>query len=238
LYHGQFILRSERPSYPSQGRLPFIYQIDRRGADWLALQEGCEVDELDWRPNESLSPLFLDHLLTTNEVRVAITRSVQRHQYTLEQWLDDKTLKQRQNKETVVIKSATGKQQMAALVPDGFFVLYTGTHYYHQFLELDRATTTGISGEWSRHTFARKIAVYLGYYNSGKYHARYQTKSMRVLTVTVGEKRLANLMKVTEEAGGKGRFWFTTLDRMRACDILQDEIWQQAGREGMRSLLW
>src|SRR5690606_13671387 len=121
--------------------------------------------------------------------------------------------------------SATGKKQAAALVPDGYFVLATGTHYYHCFLEVDRAMTTGISGEWGRRTFARKIAAYVEYYHSGKYHQRYHTKSLRVLTVTVGEKRLANLAAVTQEAGGKGRFWFTTLARLRACDILRDAIW-------------
>jgi len=238
LYHGQFVARLEQPHLLAQGRKPFVYQLDKRGADWLALQEGCEVADLDWRPNETLSPLFLDHLLTTNEVRVAIARAAQRYDYALEQWIDDKSLKQRQHKATVVLKSATGKQQTAALVPDGYFVLHTGSHYYHQFLEVDRATTTGISGDWGRRTFARKIAAYLEYYNSGKYHARYHTKSMRVLTVTTGEKRLANLMQVTDEVGGKGRFWFTTLARLRLCDVLHDEIWQQPGRPGVRSLIW
>lgn len=238
LYHAQFITRSEQPHLLAAGRKPFVYQLDRRGADWLALQQNCEVTDLDWRAHETLSPLFLDHLLTTNEVRIAIVRAAQRRAYTLEQWLDDKTLKQRQNKESVVLTGANGKRQAAALVPDGFFVLHTGSHYYHCFLEVDRATTTGISGEWGRRTFARKIAVYLEYYNSGKYHARYHTKSMRVLTVTLGEKRLDNLLKVTQEVGGKGRFWFTTLERMQPCDPLHDEIWQLAGRPGMRSLIW
>ena len=238
LYHAQFIMRHEQPHLLTEGRKPFVYQLDRRGAEWLALQEGCEVDDLDWRPNEPLSPIFLDHLLTINEVRVAIMRASARHHYNLDTWLDDKTLKQSQNKETIVLTSESGRKQTAALVPDGFFLLFTGDHYYHCFLEVDRATTTGISGEWGRRTFARKIAAYLEYYNSGKYHERYHTKGMLVLTVTVGEKRLMNLIKVTEDVGGKGRFWFTTLDRLRQHDILHDEIWQQAGRAGLRSLLW
>ena len=168
LYHAQFIARTEQPHVLAEGRKPFVYQLDRRGADWLALQENCEVTDLDWRPNETLSPLFLDHLLTTNAVRIAFSRAAMRHGYTVDEWLDDRTLKQQQNKESVVLTNAKGKQQAAALVPDGFFVLHTGSHYYHCFLEVDRATTTGISGEWGRRTFARKIAVYLEFYNSGK----------------------------------------------------------------------
>jgi len=238
LYQYGFLARSEQPHLLTEGRKPFVYQLDQRGAEWLARQAGSDMDNLDWRPGEALSPLFLDHLLTTNAARVAVTRAARRHSYTLEPWLDDKTLKGAQNKDNVTLTSPTGRKQTAAVVPDGFFVVYTGSHYYHQFLELDRATTTGISGEWSRRTWARKVATYLEYYRSGKYHARYQTRSMRILTVTTGAKRLAHLKEVTEATGGKSRFWFATLADVLTLDVLRDAIWQVAGSEGLRTFTW
>ena len=166
----------------TEGRKPFVVHLDKAGAAWIAQQAECDVEDLDWQPGEAISPLFLDHLLTTNDVRIAIVRSACRHGYTVQQWLDDKTLKQAQNKDTVVLTSVTGRKQNAAVVPDGYFVLHTGTHYYHQFLEVDRATTTGISGEWGRRTWARQSDRLLELYRSGKYHTRYHTKSMRIST--------------------------------------------------------
>ena len=238
LFHHHFVARTEQPHVLAQGRKPFVVHLDQAGALWLAQQEACEVAQLDWKPGEAVSPLFLDHLLITNDVRIAIVRAARRHAYTIPQWLDARTLKQAQNKDTVVLTGATGRKQNAAVVPDGYFVLHTGTHYYHQFLEVDRATTTGISGEWGRRTWARKIVAFIEYYRSGKYHARYHTKSMRVLTITTGEKRLANLRAITEESGGKARFWFATLHDVLTQDVLLDPIWQVAGSDERKSLVW
>jgi hypothetical protein len=58
-----------------------------------------------------------------------------------------------------------------------------------------------------------------------------------VLTVTTGERRLANLKKITEEAGGKSRFWFTTFEQLTSNTALNQPIWQIAGREGEYSLV-
>lgn len=238
LYQYGFLSRFEQPQILTEGRKPFVYQLDQRGAEWLARRAGCGMEDLDWRPGEMLSPLFLDHLLTTNAVRVAITRAARRHKYSLESWVDDKSLKATQNKDNITLTSATGRKQVAAVVPDGFFILHTGTHYYHSFIEIDRATTTAISGEWSQRTWARKVAVYLEYYQSGKYHERYKTRNLRILTVTTGPKRLAHLKEVTEDIGGKARFWFVTLADVLTKDVLLDPIWQVAGREGTSSLIW
>lgn len=62
-------------------------------------------------------------------------------------------------------------------------------------------------------------------YRSGKYQARYKTKALGVLTVVRNEKRLKNFKRITEEAGGEERFWFTTFERIAEHDILLDPIW-------------
>lgn len=61
---------------------------------------------------------------------------------------------------------------------------------------------------------------------------------MRILTVTTGQKRLENLLAITEEVGGKARFWFTTFERILHADILVDPIWNVAGADSLRSLTW
>jgi len=49
-----------------------------------------------------------------------------------------------------------------------------------------------------------------------------------VLTVTTGEKRLDNLRRLTEEAEGKVKFWFTTFDQLTPETVLTAPIWQVA----------
>ena len=60
----------------------------------------------------------------------------------------------------------------------------------------------------------------------------------RVLTVTTGEKRAANLKAITEREGGKGKFWFTTLAQVTPETVLTMPIWQKAGSDELHSLIW
>lgn len=238
LYHHGHLSRHEQPHTMAEGRKFFLYQLDRQGVEWLARQDDGGIQALDWKPGETLSPLFLEHLIASNDVRIAIVRSAARHEFTIEKWLDERTLKQVQNKDTVVLTNAQGKRQTASVVPDGYFHLTTGKHHYHQFIEIDRSSVTGASKNWTRRTWARKVHTSLEYYRSGKYHARYHTKSMRILTVTTGQARLNNLCRITEESGGKSRFWFTTFGQALSSDILTDPIWKVAGSDNLRSLVW
>ena len=59
------------------------------------------------------------------------------------------------------------------------------------------------------------------------------------MTVTTSEERVDYLKKLTEEAGGKARFWFTSFDRfdhvLTFSDPLVDTIWQVASKLGYYS---
>jgi hypothetical protein len=177
-------------------------------------------------------------LLSTNDVRIAITVSAQNQGWEIVEWLDEKTLKSKETLDYVTLTGPTGTKKKAAVVPDGYFILETETHLYHHFLEIDLATVTGETTEWGKRNFAMKVATYLEYYRSGKYEERYNTQGMRVLTVTTSETRLANLKAITERAGGKQRFWFTTFDLIKESDSLIDPIWQIASREGLYTFTW
>jgi hypothetical protein len=54
--------------------------------------------------------------------------------------------------------------------------------------------------------------------------------------VTTSERRLVNLKAITEQAGGRSRFWFTTASLASAGDILTGLIWQVAGYAGAYAL--
>jgi hypothetical protein len=141
----------------------------------------------------------------------------------------------------VVIRNAEGAEQKVSLIPDGYFRLHTcepEEHVYHHFLEIDRRTETGESRVWGRRDWARKMKAYLVYFESEQYERQYGTKKGRLLTVTTGDRRLANLKQITEQLGGKARFWFTTFDRLTAQTALSEPIWQVGSRDGWYSLIW
>lgn len=113
---------------------------------------------------------------------------------------------------------------MVAVIPDSYFVLNLGDRRAHFLLEVDHATIT--NSRW-----ATRIRAYLAYIQSGKYTERYQTRSLRILTVTTTEQRLMNLKETTEKVGGGNLFWFTTLDQVTASSVLLGPIWRLANDE-------
>lgn len=237
LYDHGYLWRDEQPTKLSQGRAPLVYRLDTKGADLLVDWFGQERDDLDWHPREkTISNLFMNHLLRTNDVRIAITRAATKNGFRIKEWRDDKTLRSEHWKDVVVIKDEQEKEEKVAIVPDGYFVLWTAEYDFHYFLEVDLRTVVGQASHWGRRDWHRKVQAYLAYYNSGQYQQRYGVEKGRVLTVTTGEGRLKNLKKITEDAGGRKRFWFTTFDRLTADSVFTEPIWHIATKRGLHAL--
>lgn len=234
LYQYGYLFRDEQPTKLSEGRKPLVYFLDRMGALYLSQLEGQEVD---WKPQDNdITYPFLQHVLATNDFRVAITRSARNQSIEIPVWLDDRTLKSRQMKDTITLKGENGGHERAAVVPDFYFRLETPEDRFHFFGECDLGTVTLDATGSGRRDWARKVKAYLEYYRSGLYERRYQTKDMRILTVTASPKRMENLKQVTEEAGGKSRFWFTTFQAIREADVLTFPLWAVATRADLHSL--
>jgi hypothetical protein len=233
-----YLDRQEQPQLRTDGRKPSVHFLSKEGAAFLVDEIGVEPQELDWkRSDNNVSWLFLSHLLSTNDVRIAIVRAAHAHGWTLEAWLDDRTLKKAEL-DYVEIGDGSGPRRRAAVVPDGYFALSDGTYIYHHFLELDRGTVTADAAARDKRDWARKVQIYLEYYRSGKFQARYRTKSCRILTVTTSPARLATLKRTTEAAGGRTRFWFTTLDQVEPDRVLTQPIWSAAASDSQHSLVW
>jgi hypothetical protein len=240
LFHHGYLYRMEQPQLPSEPRRPLVYWLDRKGAEELATIRECSVKDLDWeRTERKVSYYFLEHTLAINDYRIATTKAAAAHA-TLEVWHDERTLKRTHKQDTITLKSSTGERQTTTLIPDGYFLLANEKRRYHRFLEIDRATETGKANGELKRDWARKIACYLEYYRAGHFQQRYHSRGMVVLTITTGEKRLANLKRITEEMGGRERFWFTTFERLKApdTDILTSSIWNVATTDEQRSLIW
>lgn len=244
LFHHGYLYRAERPTPLSQGRRPLVYFLDKRGRAALCDHYGLQAADIDWQPRHNrVGDLFLEHLLSTNAVRVAITVASQQQGYHLVAWQDDRTLRKQQNRDYVTISGPQGgRPRRVAVVPDGYCQLRGPHNEAHFLLELDRRTVVGQYSRWGGKDWARKVRAYIAYFSPqgdqpSIYQQRFGTDKLRVLTITTGPRRLANLKRITEQAGGRKRFWFTTLAQVTPATVLTTPIWHKAGQPGRFSLL-
>lgn len=225
LYQHQFLDRRFLPVYA--GSSPTLYVLDKRGAEVLRTQLGLE--DLTWySSSKDLKPDFLEHTTAINDFRIAVTVSSQIAGYEVCKWISESELKASYDR--VSIRTQSKKLQTVSLIPDSYFVLKTPFGQANFFIEVDRGSET--IGR-----FKSKILAYMTYHQSGAYERRYQSKSMRVLTLATGAKRLMNLKAATEAVGGKHRFWFAHLDDMTPEAILNQPVWYMAGDGQRRSLI-
>jgi hypothetical protein len=229
LYQHRYLERRWLPVEYGQGAGQAIYLLDQRGADLIAEQTHNDYAAPGWRQarNHVHSP-FLGHRLLINDVRISFALAAQRAGFSIEKWLGQDELAA--EPDYVYIPTSSGIQRRTALIPDSYLTLNLGGQRAHFFLELDRATLP--NRRWRQ-----RVQAYLAYINSGGYTERYRTRSLRVLVVTTGRKRLANLKQTTESAGGEGLFWFTALDQLRAETVLSAPIWQISGDQSPRGLI-
>lgn len=270
LFKERFLERIEQASIRSKGTRRNIHVLTTRGARVLAAHRACQVEDLAWRKmSKDSRDLFLEHRMWVNQVRVAITHALLHSSYQahIATWIDDAGLKHDHSGDKMSWRWPSGRvEENTVLVPDSYFhvhITHPVTDDYHQFLETDRGTTTGMSSSDERRTWERRIRMYLEYRAQGFYHDRYHTNDMRVMTVTTSQKRLAHLKHITERAGGKSRFYFTTLedihkgvertkravalirdsqekeenDRIVTETILTDYIWQRATLDGLHPFI-
>jgi hypothetical protein len=234
----------QRTEQQLAGKHPLIHWLDKRGQEVVAAQRKIDPSEVDWTPKpQALRDLFLDHLIATNTVRLSIARAAAKHGFLLEEWRDDKTLKRDHAHDKVTIVGAQGGTQLVAVVPDGYGVIVnphpSPKHVYRFFLETDRSTMTVSSEHDVARTWGKKIAAYNAYFASDIYKTRYATEAGkgRVVTVTLGEKRLEHLKRITEAQSGKMRYWFTTFERIAAGDILTDKVFSVASLPELREMV-
>lgn len=234
MYHHGLLYRHEQPSRLTEGRLPFLYLVDEKGAQLLCQAWDCEIGDLDWQPPEKrkLSPVVIPHHIAVNDVRLSISLAAQYHPaFSLPEWISEKTLKREQaeRKEYVAVEGPRGGRRKVAVIADGYFHLETPEYHLHHFIEVDRRSE-------SLQRWADKTRAYIAYYDSGLYEKRFNTKGLRILTVTTGPARLRNLKKMTEQVGGGHRFWFTTFADLSPDTALTQSIWHKATVEGTFAL--
>jgi len=232
LYHNGYLERIYVPSMNAFGSTKAIYTLAPKGASLVARDRKLEVRELHWRPHHNDRELyFMRHSLAINDFRIALTLAAQERGLALS-WSDERMLRRREMKDYVEDPKHQGRR--LAVVPDGYFTLEGHDHSSAFALEIDRATV-------EEKPFKEKVRAYGEWKLTGAYERRYGTKSLRILWVVADvsrdSTRLERIKCWTEAEGGRSLFWFAMLDDLTPAGILQEPLWQVAGRDGRYPLL-
>ena len=192
-----------------EGDLPYIYALDRSGAILVSQQMGIDYASIDWKPKTlEENYIFLQHLLETHNLRIAITLSAQKLGIELSSWLYENVLRSKEWVDHVLLKDSKGTETRVSVIPDSFCILETSRGLGYFPIEIDRGTVT--LARWRQ-----KVQAYIQYHKSGEYQDRYQARTFRLLVLTTSMPRLMNLKEQCEQVAPKDdRFWFTTFDKV------------------------
>ncbi len=240
-----------------------IYWIGPQGALWLAGQYGIELDgEFTYPLNENhqrkleqqlrqggiswiRQPKWhqLEHDLAVVDFRLSVEVALSEIEFfSLEDWRNEHYFRSDPDVIEFEVTNRDGTTTLTkkGICPDSSFTIVdrkrqtTGQPAKARFLlELDGATH-------SNPKFGRdKVLAGAAYIKSPQYKARFGANAGRWLIVTMGSKRMNNLMNQTHQAVGSSSrlFFFTTTDQLGSCNVLVDPIWWQPGSDGSVALL-
>ncbi len=224
-----YLERAEQPVTLAEGRRPLVYFLDKGGVETAAHELGVDPAAIDWKPSyNNVKWLFLEHLLSTNDIRVRLEYAAPQAGFRLTEWVDDMSLARISMRDRITVTGPKGGTETVTVGPDGYFCLTRpGSSTLHRaFVEADRATVP--LTRW-----AKKVRLYLAYFRSRQFRDRYKArKPFRVLTITTTDTRLQNMKEVTEREGGRSWFWFTTYEAIFDPDrLLFAPVWHMAGAQ-------
>src|SRR5205823_1826131 len=121
------IRRIDRYQLLKDGKKPYCYSLTLKGAECLAEYLGCAIEDLHWRKKDTrLRPNFIEHLLLTNDVYLAIKHQVRKTPgLELVEWRDELDLAKSHHADKLSLEIGKGKIQRVSLVPDAYFLLRT-----------------------------------------------------------------------------------------------------------------
>jgi hypothetical protein len=181
---------------------------------------GLRYKTLRWRRQPRWQTL--SHDLKLNDFRIAVTQAAEASpRFELVRWLSEFALLQMENQGTMI----PGR-------PDGFVLLRRPSQTLADKVE-ELALLVEIDN--ANHPLGRfvkrKVKPLLTFIGSAAYEQTFGVRYGACFVITTSQQRLANLKTKTEEAGGNGRFYFTTFDQVHTDSVLHTPIWQMAGAQ-------
>lgn len=225
----RFYMPPISPTFSGMANQKTLYVLDKAGAKLLRQATGEPLRAS--RKDKALQVGSLQHFIEINTVRAAVTLAVQKQGYTLQTWQDESTIKREtRNWDRVQIPISSKRMKHVTVSPDAYFAIEVPRGTAHFFLELDRGTEAAKQVQ-------NKALAYMKYHATGMYERRYGTKALRILFVVPDDKRSELLKKSVEAVGGKQVYYFATLEHITPQTVLQQPIWQVAGRNRRVELL-
>lgn len=249
LYQHKYLLRRELIE-SGVGRKRFVFASTWQGAKAVAEHDNCDPQALGWDAYAKVitwTAENLQHRVMENEINIIFTQACVGSDIHLQEWRSDRMLYQQHHGKRVRYTGPHGGSYEKVLIPDGYYVFARpiesggrrGTILDRILVEIDMGTQTLKQRQKTikqpQRTWEHKVKAYLAFFEpKGIYEQMYGTHTGRVLTITTSQQRLLDMKKVTEEAGGNERFWFTTFTTLSPETALVDPIYYLAngGAEG------
>ena len=233
LFHHGFLSRIEMPIKLGDGRKPFNYALNERGADLVATKQDVDRANVAWNSKHNLlGHQFVEHTLAVNDFRIAIRLLSESDDFNVKSWIGESEFRTKTMKAKVPYRMRGAR--VVRNYPDGYFQLSLeeAKHDAHFFLEIDQGTMS--NAKWRE-----KVQGYHEFRLRGLSQTHFGTRNFRVLSIVAGKRRLQNLKRTTETAGGDHHFWFTCQDHV---DIWQpsrllEPIWEISTKSGKHALL-
>ena len=222
LYHTGYLdrPRAQLDYYATSGRAPYVYALGNRGAALLAEVDGVEQPKVDWTDkNREAGRLFLEHTLLTADVMVAFEvalfarpdiRLIAPEQIVAN--APEATRRSRNPFKFTVTVAQNGYAGRLSVIPDKVFGLDYTTERKRSyfFLEADRATMPIMRSTLAQTSMYRKFVTYsAGGGTDNLFGKQLGIGNFRVLTVTSGSTRSANMISVLRLAARpSGQFLF------------------------------
>jgi hypothetical protein len=239
------VRRVPLPVLPGTGSAYTVYTLDpKAGLALVADHLGIPLRELGKPERDAVSPLFIQHILSIQQVRITLAEACLAQGIELVEWLDEKILR-RQPPARVTLTGEHGERLPVVVIPDAVLQIRRSTmpgttgKVLRVCLELDRATTLLRPSQWQVRSMRRKYLAYQALLTAEQ-PAPMWGRPFIVLTVTTSTSRAAHLRAVCEEAGDADRahcFWFAPLAALSPEAILTAPAWMVAGRGEERHCL-
>ncbi len=229
LFHHGYVARPDRKKRVAIPNM--VYWLTKNGARYVAGLSGLNLGNFKYRKEPKW--FTLEHDLAINDFRLAVTNACALNpEFTLEQWVPDGEFWAHPDR--VEYKLPNGKKKSSLIRPDGFFSIVHRGYRYKFLLEIDMAT------EDNPRFVRQKVLPGLAYLKSQSYRQRFGGEnSGRWLVVTIGERRLQNLLAQTKNAieDKSSPFYFCTFDKIQANIVLKQPIWKRANTGPFQRLI-
>jgi hypothetical protein len=257
LFHAGFLSRpkAQVDSYRAGGgSRPITYAIGNKGIDHLAANFGFRRAAVDWTAKARTAIRGeIDHALEMTEFMVALeiacrrrgTLQVMHFDEILASIAPEETRKSQRPYQWPVAVRWKGSEIVLHPTPDRIFGIRDlerreGQNQKFLFLECDRGTMPTARRTLDKTSMLRKIVGYAETYRRDIHAKRYNLPNVRVLTVTPGRQRIANIVATYREHAAAlvspKFFLFADRNGLRRAEDFLDYPWLDAAGDQHRLL--